>query len=192
MANAFPIYGFRFKTVAYLSSSIMLSERTTSHKQHSLLQYSKFLNIAMDAQLIPYIKMLSFLKERPSEDSGSVLSNIKLNDLLRHLHQLMEARRPFLSSNYSLMNLAHDLGIEPYQLSAFINKILGQRYNDLINYYRITYCLNLLQSNPHAYTKVHELAALCGYSNRNTFISAFKKHTKLTPSAYIKKLRKVE
>ena len=145
---------------------------------------------AMESKIVPYSKMLAFLKEHDTENADQHLSNIKVNDLLRHLHHLMEAQKPFLESNYSLFLLAHDLSIAPYQLSAFINKILRQRFNDLINYYRISYCLELMSKSPKDHTKVQELSALCGYNNRNTFISAFKKFTNRTPSTYIRQLKK--
>lgn len=145
----------------------------------------------MESKMVPYSKMLAFLKERDAESDDPHLSNIKVNDLLRRLHYLMETKKPFLDSNYSLFLLAHDLDIAPYQLSAFINKILRQRFNDLINYYRISYCIDQMNHNPQEHTKVHELAALCGYNNRNTFISAFKKYANQTPSTYIRQLKKV-
>ena len=102
----------------------------------------------------------------------------------------MEEQKPFLRPHYSINDLAHDLGLPPYQVSAFVNQVLHQRYNDLINYYRITYCLRLLRTHAKPELKVNKLADSCGYSNRNTFISAFKKLTQRTPVAYLSQFKK--
>ncbi len=134
--------------------------------------------------------MLSFLKEEGKETSADNLSAVKTNELLSRIHKLMGERKPFLQPHYTLEDLARDLEIPAYQLSAFVNTIMQQRYNDLINNYRIAYCLEQLKNNESFMTRVHHLAAACGFGNRNTFISAFKKVTHQTPHAYLSQLKK--
>lgn len=88
-----------------------------------------------------------------------------------------------------MANLARDLNVQPYQLSAFLNQVMQQHYNDLINNYRIHYCLELLDKNIHTKLRIFKIAADCGFSNRNTFTSAFKKVTNITPNAYLNQLK---
>jgi YesN/AraC family two-component response regulator len=146
--------------------------------------------IRMGSEKLPYSKMLSFLKEDELVEKDLYLSNGKIKDILSRINQLMEIQKPFLRPNYSLGDLANDLNMPSYQLSAFINHIMRQRFNDLINHYRINYCLNKLKQNAAEDIKVYKLSTDCGYNNRNTFISAFKKHTHLTPYEYISQIKK--
>jgi len=144
----------------------------------------------MEQEMTPYSKMLSFLKDDNSGVETLFLSTEKIEKLQKHLHQMMVEVKPFLKHHYSIQDLAHDLEMPAYQLSAFINMIMKQRFNDLINQYRIDYCLGLIKSGAVTDIKVHKLAADCGYSNRNTFITAFKKFTNQTPQAYLSNLKR--
>jgi AraC-like DNA-binding protein len=144
----------------------------------------------MEQEKTPYSKMLSFLKDDNTGVEKLILSTEKIEKLKQRLHQLMMASQPFLKHHYSILDLAHDLEMPAYQLSAFINMIMKQRFNDLINQYRITYCINQLKIGAVTDIKVHKLAAECGYSNRNTFITAFKKFTHQTPQAYLINLKR--
>jgi AraC-like DNA-binding protein len=144
----------------------------------------------MASEKLPYSKMLAFLKDDELVDKTLYLSNEKIEDILNRVHQLMEKQKPFLQSNYSLGDLAQDLDMPSYQLSAFINHIMRQRFNDLINQYRISYCLEQLKNNRTEDIKVYKLSTDCGFNNRNTFISAFKKHTRFTPFEYLNQLKK--
>lgn len=133
--------------------------------------------------------MLSFLKDDSSTLVKLCLSKEKIENLQERIAQLMHKKKPFLHQHYSMANLARDLHIHPYQLSTFINQVMHQHYNDLINDYRINYCLDLLNNNINTKLRIFEIAAACGYSNRNTFTSAFKKVTKTTPNTYISQLK---
>lgn len=139
---------------------------------------------------IPYTKALSFLKEEDEANGNLYLSKVKIESLRKRLDELMEQQKPFLRHHYSLNDLARDLELPPYLTSAFINNILQQRFNDLINYYRITYCLQLLTNHIKPELRVNKLPAACGYNNRNTFTNAFKKFTQRTPLSYISQLKK--
>ena len=139
---------------------------------------------------IPYTRALSFLKEENEINGELYLSSEKIENLRTRLDQLMKHQKPYLRHHYSLNDLAHDLKLPVYLTSAFINNILQQRFNDLINHYRIAYCLQLLQSQAKPELKVNKLPAACGYSNRNTFTNAFKKFTQRTPLSYISQLKK--
>ena len=144
----------------------------------------------MGPEKLPYSKMLAFLKEDELVERNLYLSNEKIEDILNRINHLMEKQKPFLRPNYSLGDLAGDLDMPSYQLSAFINHIMRQRFNDLINQYRISYCLEKLKQHSSEDIKVYKLSIDCGFNNRNTFISAFKKNTHFTPYEYINQLKK--
>lgn len=62
-------------------------------------------------------------------------------------------------------------------------------FSDFLNRYRIEYCEGMMKDKTTWAFSLKEFAGKCGFNNRNTFTTAFKKFTGKTPSDYIKKLK---
>ena len=114
------------------------------------------------------------------------LSSECIAELEAKLKTLMETQKPFLQKRYQMKQLADDLQIPVYRVSALINQIIGMHFTDFINQYRINYCLEILKSNSSLKPHLKELTYLCGFSNRNSFAAAFRKFTGKRFSEYIK------
>ena len=106
------------------------------------------------------------------------------------LDELMQNEKPFLKKGFSIKELALQINIPAYQLSAFINIESGMHFNDYINRLRISYCEKLIENGETDNLNLFGLADKCGFQNRNTFATAFKKYTGLTPSMFLKSLNK--
>lgn len=108
-------------------------------------------------------------------------------DLIRmRINTYMMQQQPFLKQHYKLKDLAQDLQMPLHQLSAFLNKRLGMHFTDYLNQFRIKYCEELIKNEKPGRINLKELVAKCGFHNRNTFTTAFKKFTGKTPSDYIR------
>lgn len=118
----------------------------------------------------------------------AALDNAFVSKTRAQLEKLMLERRPFLTSNYSLGDLAIDLQISPHQASALVNQVTGKNFNDYLNEQRIRFCLELFKSGEGKMLNMLGIAQQCGFNNRNTFTIAFKKVTGILPSEYLKKL----
>lgn len=109
-----------------------------------------------------------------------------------HLEQTLDEyllrEKSFLRRRYSLRELSQETGIAMHHLSAFLNKEKGVNFNDFINRYRISFCLQFLENSAIKKVNLIELGGICGFNNRSSFASAFKKITGDAPSAYIRKL----
>ena len=105
----------------------------------------------------------------------------------RRLNDLMTEKKPFLRSKYHIKDLAGELQIPVHQLSAFLNQVLGTNFNDHINKYRIEYCIELLNANLAGRPNLDQLSKKCGFNNRSSFTTAFKKFTGQKPFDYIKR-----
>lgn len=134
-----------------------------------------------------------YSRTRRQEEEQKTLNKPKpvLDDLFREqftsrLDKLMLEKKPFLNSNYTLKEMAADLNMSLHQLSANINQSTGTNFNDLLNKHRIDYCLNLIRNSDMTNLNLHGLALSCGFNNRNTFSTAFKKFTGKTPSDYLR------
>ena len=100
------------------------------------------------------------------------------------LRQFMENRH-YLNKNIKLKTVADELGIQPYILSAYINQVYHMRFNDLINWCRIQYIKDGLIKGQWNLLTLEAIAEEAGFSNRTTFLTAFKKFTGVTPTAFL-------
>lgn len=116
--------------------------------------------------------------------AGVYLNYDTVTALRAKLETLMQTKTPFLKQGYSSAELANDLAIPPYQLSAFLNHGVGYNFNDYINERRIRFCLEQINSGAWKEFTLEGIGFQCGFSNRNTFTSSFKKFVGQTPSIY--------
>ena len=103
------------------------------------------------------------------------------------LKDLMIEKKPFLQRGYHIKELADELQIPVHQLSAFLNQVLGMHFSDHINKYRIDHCIELINTNSPGRPNLQQLSKICGFNNRSSFTTAFKKFTGQKPFDYIKR-----
>jgi len=121
---------------------------------------------------------------------GYILTPELTYRISNRLQQIMQEARPFLKLRYNIRSLASDIEVESYQLSAYLNREKQVRYNDYLNQLRVHYCEDLIQKGMVNDLNMKGLALTCGFQNRNTLTTAFKKFTGQTPSCYLKCARK--
>ena len=122
--------------------------------------------------------------KKPAEDR--LVGNKTVELLKYNLEELMYKKKPFLKPGYTIKDLSDELGMPSYQLSSFINHKLGMNFSDYLNQFRIKYCEEIIKREGGGKLNLQQLAARCGFQNRNTFTTAFKKFTGRTPSEYTK------
>lgn len=132
-----------------------------------------------------YLRSILGEKKKPKSIELQ-LSAESIEDLKWRLTMLMDSKKPFLIKGYHMKDMADDLKIPVYQLSAFMNQVMGMNFNDYINRFRIRYCEGLIKSSQASRPSLKELASQSGFNNRNSFADAFKKFTGQRPSDYLK------
>ncbi|EAZ81865.1 helix-turn-helix domain-containing protein [Algoriphagus machipongonensis] len=134
-------------------------------------------------------KSSAFDKEdfQTSKDEKSVeIDHEKAEELSKTLDELLKTQKVYLRKGYSVYDLAKDSGIPHYLLSQFMNQHLGVSFPEFINKARVIHSCELLdQAQTENYT-LEAIGELSGFSNRNSFSSAFKKVTGKSPSVYLK------
>ncbi|MHA7128047.1 helix-turn-helix domain-containing protein [Algoriphagus namhaensis] len=123
-------------------------------------------------------------EKMPSEKDELPLDRIE--EIKQALQTQIEEKKVHLKQGYSIQDLARDCGIPYYLITQYLNQNLGMKFNDFINQKRIEHCLELFTTTDLSKYTVEGIGALCGFKNRNSFTSAFKKNTGTTPSAYLK------
>ncbi|MBQ9463056.1 MAG: AraC family transcriptional regulator [Bacteroidales bacterium] len=116
-----------------------------------------------------------------SESRSAVL----FNDVVR----IMETRKPYLQDNFVMEDLSRMTHTNRMYLSRAINFHSGRNFNQLVNYYRVKYAVELLKKD--AGLKMVEVAQMSGFHNTVSFNMAFKLNEHITPSEFVRSLKKL-
>ncbi|GAB2481447.1 hypothetical protein GCM10027164_08300 [Algoriphagus taiwanensis] len=129
--------------------------------------------------------------EKPKEtQSNEPISGTKEIEIQNKLNEVIEVSKKYLEPGYNINDLAKDSGIPAYLLTQYINRNLGISFSDLINQHRIEECCRKISNGDHKLMTLEGLAQECGFNNRNSFITSFKRYKDATPSQYLKSLEK--
>lgn len=116
----------------------------------------------------------------------------KLSDNTRAYHQklnkLMFEEKVYLDQSLNLKMLADKLGLSSGYLSQIINEYEKKNFFDYINAYRVEEVKSKIVDPSHQHLNLLGIAYESGFKSKSTFNLAFKKHTKMTPSAYKRSL----
>jgi AraC-like DNA-binding protein len=115
-----------------------------------------------------------------------ILSAEQKAEIEQVLREIFDMRKAFIQLQYSLSHLSADSGYSRNLLSAFFNQVLGLHFNDYINQLRINYCTELIGDEDIQRYTLEGLGEKCGFHNRNTFTTAFKKFRGVPPSKFIR------
>jgi AraC-like DNA-binding protein len=116
------------------------------------------------------------------ERSG--LTPEKAEEYVGRLVQFMEKEKPFKNAELTLAELAAGLSVSPNHLSQIINDALGQSFFDFVNAYRVKEAQKALHDPSNRNLTILAIAYEAGFNSKSTFNTAFKKHTRMTPSQF--------
>lgn len=119
------------------------------------------------------------VKPSPFKDKGA-----------EELLQYMLAKRPYLDSDLTAVDLAKQLNLTRHQLSQILNEQLGKNFYDFINAYRVDTFKSHLEDPTFANYNLLGIALESGFKSKSSFNAIFKKVTGMTPSQYKKGLAK--
>jgi AraC-like DNA-binding protein len=121
------------------------------------------------------------LAEPVKYKSSGIVPEVR-DQLLTKLHVHMKEKKPFLQTDFSLPDLAQQLGTSVHALSQVINESLGKNFFEMVAEYRVDESKQLLKDQPNI--KVEQIAEQVGYNSKSSFNTAFKKLTGKTPSEF--------
>ncbi len=115
-----------------------------------------------------------------------------VKDILSRL-EVFESKKGFLKNTVTITVLARKLSTNTKYLSKIINTYKGKTFISYINDLRIDYVLKELQINYtlQQYTLLG-IAEEIGFNSADSFSTAFKKKTGISPSYYIKNLKSIK
>lgn len=127
----------------------------------------------------------------PASGPGNLSPDWELTEIDRFLYEkccrYMVERRPFLVESFTIEDLSMALCTNRNYLSKAINGFSGRNFRQYVNYYRVTYSMEIFRRNMGL--KVSELSMLSGFNNQVTFNHAFKTVMEETPGSWCTRMR---
>lgn len=129
---------------------------------------------------------LQYRYETKPRYQSSRLSKAEMQEYLNRLNQYMRKAKPYLDPDITLPVLARQTDIPARYLSQIINESLNKNFYDFINSYRIEESLQHLKRTHVEKRTVLEVLYDVGFNSKSAFNTAFKNHTGMTPTQFIR------
>jgi AraC-like DNA-binding protein len=111
--------------------------------------------------------------------------------VIKELNAAMSNNKLYLSKDLTLDETAQYLNINRNNLSRIINIYFNINFNNFINQYRIIEACRLMSSPENDNYTIEGIANMSGFSNRQTFYTAFRKNVGVNPSFYMKSIKRM-
>ena len=98
--------------------------------------------------------------------------------------QFMRNQRPFLQQDFNLVELAVEIDIPVHHLAYFFREEKMQSFTNYRNHWRIEYAKDLIKNGKAKDLTLEAIGILSGFTNRNSFIIAFKRFEGVPPHEY--------
>ena len=92
--------------------------------------------------------------------------------------------KKYRDPEYSAKEMAEELGTNTRYISAVINMRYQDNYSQMVNEFRIREAMYLLKNFQSRKMTMEDIALNVGFSNRQSFYSAFYKRTGMTPREF--------
>lgn len=110
---------------------------------------------------------------------------MKKNETYRNLiDQIIRVEKKYRDPDFSASMLAERMGLPSYALSRILKSTYGTTYTNIVHALRIQDAARHLKDKRFAPYSVDDIGVMVGFSNRQSFFSAFKKATGTTPEKF--------
>jgi len=113
-------------------------------------------------------------------------------ELLNHLIDALDNKKVYLDNKLTIDSLAEMLYTNRTYLSKLINDVYGKNFNNFINEYRVSEAISIIKDGRFDNLTLEAIASKCGFNNKTTFNTFFKKITGITPSFFRKNINEIE
>lgn len=129
---------------------------------------------------------------RGSELELEYLKDEEVNQLKKSITRFLATNHPYLVAGYSINDFSKEIGIPARKLSAYVNNVERLNFRDFLNRQRVDYCVENLNTGEWQNLTLEAIAEQCGFNNRNSFTTAFKKFVGTNPSTFLNRIKQSE
>ena len=157
-------------------------------------KYKKEISIKSDELNEKIVREKSQIQQPTIQQEKSKVNyniEIELEEKILARIEEIEKSHDYLNYDFSINSIAESLNTNSTYISFVFNKHHDQTFKQYYTKKKIEYAVELLKKD-RAYRKfsIEGLAKEVGYNSASAFTRAFKKHIKITPSEFIKNLKK--
>ena len=113
----------------------------------------------------------------------------KTNDIYRDIYvrivNYFENEKPYLNSELTINDVVKVIFTNKLYISKAISQFTGRNFCQFVNYYRVSYSIQLFRANPDL--KVVEMATQSGFNSTVSFSMAFRLYMSECPSDWCRK-----
>jgi AraC-like DNA-binding protein len=128
---------------------------------------------------------LPYVEISKTNKASIVMDTQKFNEEVGIIERYLIQEAPYFKQNYTISELSLELSIPLKSLSFILNNHFKKNFNDFINYYRVAYIVDRIKAGDLKNYTLYALASKAGFSNKTSFVNAFKKVHNCTPSQYL-------
>ena len=125
----------------------------------------------------PWERLHSTVVEEEKEEPDSANAAYRAT-----LEKWIESEKPYLQSDFQLMDLRQVLPLNRSYLSQLINSAYGCSFYQWVNRLRIEEAKRLMREQPDL--KIQDVSDRCGFSSRRVFSQIFTRETGTTPTEW--------
>ena len=109
-----------------------------------------------------------------------------LDDLQERIRRILYVDKKYRDKHYSAKKLIADLKTNKRYVSVVLSVRFHMNYTSLVNKLRVDEAMRLLVDNRYSRLKMEDISDMVGFTNRQSFYSAFVKHNGMSPLQYRK------
>ena len=110
-----------------------------------------------------------------------------IESLQRKIQQKIVFEKKYRDKSYTAKMLAEELETNTRYIAATLSMRYNTNFNNYINKYRINDAISMLTNKRYAEMNMEEIGLIVGFSNRQSFYTAFKEITGVSPKVYKRK-----
>ncbi|WP_413785705.1 helix-turn-helix domain-containing protein [Elizabethkingia sp. HX XZB] len=156
-----------------------------------LLPTSKNSTLPLKLNITLIIEIEEGEEDQNHKKATTLISQKRENELLQKLEKF-ENSTEYLSRNFTISNLASILDTNTKYIHAILKSHKSKNFSSYINKLKINYIITKLYEYPEYLNyKISYLANIGGFSSHSHFTQVFKKEATISPSEFIKQLKKI-
>ena len=127
------------------------------------------------------------MKERKHPAYQARVNQELIESLQRKIQQKIVFEKKYRDKSYTAKMLADELETNTRYIAATLSMRYNTNFNNYINKYRINDTISMLTNKRYAEMNMEEIGLIVGFSNRQSFYTAFKEITGVSPKVYKRK-----
>ncbi len=128
------------------------------------------------------------IRMNSSEEAKKISLNFEFDYMISIVQKMatcMQEQKPYLKPDFNLAQFSVMLQVPAHHLAYFFREIKKQSFNDYRNECRVHHSKVLILEGKSNNLTLEAIGTLSGFTNRNTFFTAFKKVEGMAPSNWV-------